>query len=120
VEHAVANLLLLAHPMLDGVDVAILDGPSTLWPIGSAAGPGAAELHGSAGDHVSLFALGGTVEGVVTSGLRYPLHGEALAVGPARGLSNELLAADAGVTTERGRLLVIHTVRTTDRPRGAA
>jgi thiamine pyrophosphokinase len=51
------------------------------------------------------------VAGVRTDGLRFPLHDETLAVGPSRGLSNELLDGQARVTTERGRLLVIHTRR---------
>ena len=49
--------------------------------------------------------------GVRTDGLRYPLAGEPLRAGPARGLSNELVARHASVTTERGRLIVIQTAR---------
>ena len=36
----------------------------------------------------------GPVSGVRTSGLRYPLDAETLTVGPARGLSNELIGTD--------------------------
>jgi thiamine pyrophosphokinase len=109
VEHTVANLLLLAHPALDGTDMAILAGPSDLRRMGTQTGPGAIEVVGSPGDFVSLLPLDTVVEEVRTQGLRYPLHGESLHPGPARGLSNELLGTSARVTTGRGRLLVIHT-----------
>jgi thiamine pyrophosphokinase len=108
-EHGVANLLLLAHPMLDGLDAAIVEARTTVRRVGAERGPGEIEIHGSRGDHVSLLAVDTCVEGVRTSELRYPLVGEPLYPGPARGLSNELLGLTARVTTERGRLLVIHT-----------
>ena len=111
VEHTVANLLLLAHPMLDGVDVAasIVAPPSVIVCAGREHGPSSTRIRGSAGDHVSLMAIDSVVEGVTTEGLRFPLHDEPLRPGPARGLSNELLTGNAVVHTRRGRLLVIHT-----------
>jgi thiamine pyrophosphokinase len=66
---------------------------------------------GRAGDHVSLLPLDPRVEGVRTVGLRFPLLDEDLLLGPARGLSNELIADRARVTTGRGRLVVVHTDR---------
>jgi thiamine pyrophosphokinase len=109
VEHSIANLLLLAHPNLDGLDVAIVAPPSRIRRIGTADGPGAIDLAGRPRDLVSLMTVDTLVEGVRTEGLRFPLHDEPLRPGPARGLSNELLATAARVTTRRGRLLVIHT-----------
>jgi thiamine pyrophosphokinase len=111
-DHELANLLLLAHPALDGRDVSIVDGSTTARRIGTADGPGRADIQGSPGDLLTLLPLAGPVDGVTTHGLRYPLRGECLLPGPARGLSNELLASTASVTTERGRVLVIHTRRT--------
>lgn len=116
VEHAIANLLLLAHPMLDGLDVAIVAPPSSIRRVGSADAAGSLEIIGVPGDHVSLLPVDGRVEGVRTAGLRYPLAGEPLVAGPARGLSNELLGTTATVTTVRGRLLVIHTARVAATP----
>lgn len=113
VDHELANLLLLAHPAFDGRDVMIVDGSTTARRIGTAHGPGSLAIEGDPGDLVTLLPLAGTVEGVTTVRLRYPLRGEALPPGPARGLSNELLGAPASVTTVRGRLLVIHTRRPT-------
>jgi thiamine pyrophosphokinase len=118
VEHGVANLLLLAHPSLDGIDVAILTGPSTIRRIGTADGPGQVQLRGRAGDQVSLLPVDTVVDRVRTEGLRYPLRDEPLRIGPARGLSNELIGDVASVTTGRGRLLVIHTPRAADHKPG--
>jgi thiamine pyrophosphokinase len=111
VEHEIANLLLLAHPRLDGVDAAILAGRSTIRRVGRPDGPGSIDLAGSPGDFVSLLPVDTVVEDVRTTGLRFPLVGEPLRPGPARGLSNELEGGAARVTTGRGRLLVIETPR---------
>jgi thiamine pyrophosphokinase len=109
-EHSIANLLLLSLPDLASVDARLVDGPSEAWVIGYT-GPGSAVIQGSAGDYVSLLPLSDRVDGVTTSDLRYPLTDATLTQGPARGLSNELSATTAGVTTKSGRLAVIHTIR---------
>ena len=109
-EHSVANLLLLALPELDGLDVALVDGASSVRILG-VGGPATATVSGEPGDFVSLLPLSERVEEVTTDGLRFPLVAETLEQGPARGLSNELLGTRASVSTESGRLAVIHTVR---------
>jgi thiamine pyrophosphokinase len=111
IEHAIANLLLLADPRLDGRDVAIERGDSTIRRIGTHDGPGSLEIRGTPGDFVSLLPLDAEVAGIRTNGLRYPLTDETLTLGPTRGLSNELLGERGAVHTERGRLLVVHTPR---------
>ena len=110
-EHSVANLMLLADPRFDGLDLALAGRGSRVVRRGTVDGPARIELEGEPGDFVSLFPLGEVVEGVVTDGLRFPLTDEALPLGSSRGLSNELLAGRARVTARRGRLLVIHTRR---------
>ena len=110
VEHSIANLLLLAHPMLDGMDVAIVAPPSVIRRVGREDGLGSIEIRGAPGDHVSLMACDTLVDGVTTQGLRFALRDEPLLPGPARGLSNVLIAPVAPVPTTRGRLLVIHTL----------
>lgn len=109
-EHSVANLLLLTLPELSGMDVALVDGPSTVRVIGGS-GPGQLTITGDVGDYVSLLAFSERVEGVTTSGLRYPLTEDALLQGPSRGLSNELATDRAEVLTQHGRLAVIHSQR---------
>jgi len=108
-DHALANVALLALPELEGRDVALSDGTATIRLIGRAEGPGELRIAGQPGDLVSLFPLDPAVEGIVSVGLRYPLRDESLHIGPSRGLSNELVAAEARIATRRGRLLVAHT-----------
>ena len=111
-DHALANLWLLAHPGLAGVDVALLDAGSRASLVTAPAPDGAAvhrPLPGPVGATVSLLPLGGDATGITTAGLRYPLSDEPLHTGPARGLSNVRIATDAAVTVRRGRLLVVET-----------
>ena len=109
-DHALANLWLLAHPKLAGVDLVLLDAGARARLV-TAPGPDGAPvmrpLPGRLGAIVSLLPFGGDAEGVTTHGLRYPLRDEPLRSGPARGLSNVRVAADAAVTLRRGRLLVV-------------
>lgn len=111
-DHALANLWLLAHPALAGRPCVLLDAGSRVGLV-SAPGPGGAPvaraLPGPAGGLVSLLPFGGDAEGVTTRGLRYPLRDEPLRAGPARGLSNVREGADAGVILRRGRLLVVES-----------
>jgi thiamine pyrophosphokinase len=109
-EHSVANLLLLTLPELSDRDVVLADGPSTVRVIASS-GEGRLGIDGDIGDYVSLFALTDRVDGVTTSGLRYPLADATLLQGPTRGLSNELSAGRAEVLVRNGRLAIIHTHR---------
>ncbi len=109
-DHALANLWLLAHPRLAGVDMVLLDAKTraTLVTAPDQSGSAVARrLPGRPGATVSLFPFGGDVEGVTTSGLRYPLRDDLLRSGPARGLSNVRTGPDAVVTVRDGRLLVI-------------
>ena len=111
-DHALANVWLLAHPGLAGVEVVLLD---ARWRVSLVTAPGPAgaavrrDLPGPVGALVSLFPHAGDVDGLTTEGLRYPLHDEPLRVGPARGLSNVRVAVDASVTVRAGRLLVVET-----------
>jgi thiamine pyrophosphokinase len=111
-DHALANVWLLAHPALAGVRVTLLDGRTRLGLV-AAPGPGGdaveRRLPGPVGGLVSLLPQGGDVTGITTHGLRYALDDEPLIVGPARGLSNVRTAPDAWVRVRHGRLLVIET-----------
>jgi thiamine pyrophosphokinase len=112
VDHALANVELLAHPALAGRPVAIVDPRARITLISAPApegGPVTRPLPGPAGATISLLPIGGEVRGITTSGLRYPLRNEALPLGPARGLSNVRVSGEASVVVESGRLLVIET-----------
>jgi thiamine pyrophosphokinase len=108
-EHSVANLLLLADPRFDQLELAILARGSSIRRVGTVAGPGRVTVRGEPRDFISLFALDPQVEGVTTVGLRFPLVATRLPLGTPRGLSNEMLGQEATVSSTRGRLLVIHT-----------
>jgi thiamine pyrophosphokinase len=115
VDHAIANVSLLAHRDLGDRPVAILDAGARVRLV-RASGTGGASvilpLPGRIGDGVSLIPSGGDADGVTTAGLRYPLDNETLYLGSARGLSNIRLAAEASVAVRRGQLLVIETPAT--------
>ena len=109
IDHGLANVALLALPEGEGRDVALTDGRAIVRLVGRPDGPGELRIVGQPHDLVSLLPLDPAVEGVRTTGLRYPLHGEALRLGTSRGLSNELVENEARVNTRTGRLLVVHT-----------
>jgi len=113
-DHELANLALLAHPALANVDARLLDERARvrLVTADAARPPVTLLLAGRPGDLVSLLPQGSTVTGIMTSGLEYPLDDEPLEPGPARGLSNVRLGAEAAVTIRAGRLLVVETLAT--------
>jgi thiamine pyrophosphokinase len=106
-DHALANLALLEHPAGAGVRVVIYDPRAARVTLLS--GPGEARLRGRVGDLVTLVPVGDDAVGVTTGDLRFPLVGETLRLGMARGVSNVRTAPTARVSLESGRLLVIET-----------
>jgi thiamine pyrophosphokinase len=107
-DHALANVWLLAHPAIATVDVMLLDAGARVRLVH---GPAEQPLPGRVGATVTLLPFGGDADGITTRGLRYPLAGERLRTGPARGLSNVREAADAAVTLSTGALLVVESPR---------
>jgi thiamine pyrophosphokinase len=105
VDQTLANISLLTLPDLAGRDTRLVAGPQTLWLIG----PGEHPLGGAPGDTISLLPLAGDARDVRTDGLEYPLRGETLRFGPARGVSNVMLGASARVALSAGLLIVVHT-----------
>ena len=100
---------------LGGRPAGLLDGQTRvtwLCAVRGGAGPGRVQLVGRAGDLVSLLPFGGRVDGVTTGGLRFSLHDEPLAAGPARGLSNIRTAPLAWVEARTGRLLIVESPAT--------
>lgn len=112
IDHALANIGLLAMGELAGRRAEVLDARSRIRIIrapGADGLPVTRPLPGRVGDLVSLLPLGDTVIGVTTDGLAYPLADEPLPVGPARGLSNERTAENASVSVRSGLLLVVES-----------
>jgi thiamine pyrophosphokinase len=115
IDHALANIGLLAMPELGDRRAVILDGRSRLTLIRAPRADGSPvdrPLPGRVGDIVSLLPIGPGVEGVTTRGLAYPLTAEPLPTGGARGLSNVRSAPDAGVSVTAGSLLVVESPAT--------
>jgi thiamine pyrophosphokinase len=107
-EHSVANLLLLTLPEMAGREIVLADATTSVRMMGSRT-PDRLDLRGLPGDLVSLLPLTEVVDGIHTTGLAYPLVGEPLLQGPARGLSNVMQAHEATISIEGGRLAVIHS-----------
>jgi thiamine pyrophosphokinase len=105
IDQVLANITLLSLPELAGRDARLVTGRQTLWLIG----PGQHTLHGARGDTISLIPLAGETQNVHTERLEYPLRGETLRPGPARGVSNVMLAKTAHVSLDAGFLVVVHT-----------
>jgi thiamine pyrophosphokinase len=117
-DHAIANLALLAHPALGARPAVLLDGAARVQLVRAPGSDGSAVvrlLPGRVGDLVSLIPFGGDAEGISTSGLHYPLTDETLVLGSARGLSNIRRAVDASFVLGRGSILVIETPATLTR-----
>lgn len=106
IDQTMSNIYLLALPILEGRDVKLVAGKEAIW----LARPGTTRIVGAVGDTVSLIPLNGTVRGVRTEQMYYPLNDEDLVFGPARGVSNVMTAAESVVTVRAGVLLVVHTI----------
>ena len=105
-DHALANVMLLAAPAFADHGMRIVRGATTVRAV---RGGGELAIDARIGSLVTLLPIGGDVEGVTTSGLRYPLQREALVMGSTRGLSNVVIAEPASVQLRQGMLLVIES-----------
>ena len=105
-DQTLSNIYLMALPILQDCDVRMVAGKQETWLIGA----GTHTIDGTAEDTISLIPLNGTVRGVKTDGLHYPLRDEDLLFGPARGVSNVMNGEHASVTVLDGVLLVVHTL----------
>ncbi|MCC7354866.1 MAG: thiamine diphosphokinase [Anaerolineae bacterium] len=104
-DHYLANVMLLALAAQLGIPARILDG---LEEIRLIAGGEDADFAGAANDTLSLIPVGGDARGITTEGLGYPLRGETLYFGLARGISNVFTTPHACVKLEEGTLLAVH------------
>lgn len=102
-DQTLANISLLAHPALHGHSVRLVEPAEAVWLVADRT-----TIRGDIGDTVSLLPLGGDVVVRETTGLRWPLRNETLKFGRARGVSNELVSAEATVAIAGGQLLCVH------------
>ena len=101
-DHHLANRLLLASTWLGSVEVVAWSGQARIAVVRARA-----TFTGPAGSLLSLLAVGGPAGPVRTEGLVYPLRDEVLDPGSTRGISNELAATEAVVSTGSGVLLAV-------------
>lgn len=104
-DQTIANVHLLMLPALAACDVRLVAGRQEARLLH----PGEYTLDGAPGDTVSLIPLSGAVHGITTHNLQYPLSGESLTFGPARGISNVMDAESMQISFREGLLLLIHT-----------
>ena len=102
-DQTLANITLLTDPRLSTFDMRLDDGVEEILLCRDRV-----EVHGSAGDLVSLIPWQGVVSGIQTEGLRWPLQRETLYPDKTRGISNEMVGDAASVSMESGLLLVVH------------
>lgn len=105
-DQTVANIFLLYLPELSALPVEHVDGDQATRLLA----PGRHPIAGQCGDTISLIPITADASGIDTSGLKYPLRGETLRMGPARGISNVMLADEARIEFQSGLLLLVHTI----------
>lgn len=108
-DQTLANVLLLARPFLDDIEVHVLGAGWEGFYV-----RGAVTFRGRAGDVVSLLPLTPEVAGVTTTGLYWALNDDSLLFGSTLGVSNEMLGEQAQVSIREGVLLVIHTLHSSN------
>jgi thiamine pyrophosphokinase len=104
-DHTISNVYLLALPQLKQRDSRLVSGDQTLRLLY----PGEHHLEGNPHDLLSLIPLTEHATGIITSNLEYPLGGETLYFGPARGVSNVFMTSTVTVKFDSGILLAVHT-----------
>ena len=106
IDQTFGNVYLLALPELQGADARLVSGDQQIWLLQ----PGTHRIVGKQGDTVSLIPLTADVMDIHTENLYYPLRGDTLQFGPARGISNVMDRGCATVAFASGLLMVVQTV----------
>lgn len=102
-DQTLGNIALISDPQLVTRNVYLDDGIEEVFFCYDQC-----EIHGAAGDIVSLIPWQGEVTGVRTTDLKWPLRDETLFPNKTRGISNEMLGDKAAVQIQSGFLLVVH------------
>lgn len=102
VDHLLANIHVLSQATQRGVPAEMTDERTKITVIN-----GSRDFKLNDGKILTLLPLTTTVDGIITSGLKYPLNGESLKTGFARGVSNEIINTQARVSVKKGLLAAI-------------
>jgi thiamine pyrophosphokinase len=103
-DHLLAGILALADEAWAGLSIRAHLGPATVHVLH---GPAEQTIAGAVGDLVTLVPVGGTAEGVCTTGLQYALRDEPLGPGTTRGVSNVIESLPASVALRAGVVLAV-------------
>jgi len=106
-DHAIANLLILASPHWADTDVTATVDAAHIEVV-----RGSHSLHAEVGETVSLLAVGARCRVLQTCGLEYPLLDEWLEPASARGVSNVITDSPATINVVEGVLLAVIPVCT--------
>ena len=107
IDHALANIMLLALPQAQSARIRILEERQEVFLIRKSG-----KVDGEKGEVVSLLPLTGQVTGISTEGLCYQVPGGVLTMGITMGVSNILCQKEAVISIGSGLLLVIHALGT--------
>lgn len=108
-DQTLSNLSILTDSMLPKIDIRLDDGvEEAFFCKADASKGGQVEVQGRSGDTVSLIPWHGSVQGITTEGLQWPLYAETLSASKSRGVSNVMLGESASVKIQKGLLLVVH------------
>jgi thiamine pyrophosphokinase len=109
-DHELGNFAVLFLDELRSRRVELRVAGARVFPLDARDGGGASlRIPCTSGDIVGVLPFGGDAHGVTTSGLRWALSNDVLAVNSSRGISNRAMGSDVHVAVESGRLLVTIT-----------
>lgn len=103
-DQTISNMLMLAHPVLNGSRITLADAHQKVWFVDDAT-----VVEGSVGDTLSLIPVGGDAHVRMSEGLKWPLINDRLLFGYSRGVSNTMTSARATLEGVGGKILCIHT-----------
>jgi len=106
-DHSLANIYLMVNFKRQGLELKLAGENWEMFLIDKVA-----EVSGKKGDILSLIPISPEAIGVETEGLYYPLKGETLLMGPARGISNVFLGNVAKISIKQGLLLAVKWTQT--------
>lgn len=105
-DHTLANLHLLLHPLDRQVNACILDAHNKIYLKKASF---LIRKNDQYGDYVSFLPFHGDVYGLSLEGFKYPLHDVHLTAGDSLCISNEIVADEAKVIFDKGILVVFET-----------
>lgn len=112
-DHTLANIQCLAYLLGNGARGYLHDGSAVVTAART-------EINLAPRDDgiISVFALGGALEGVYLRGLKYGLENATLTTDFPLGVSNEFIGRPVSIGAERGDMLVVYPEGTIERRRG--